>query len=118
MLPALKSRLEKFKRFIGWSSDSSPNHDDMQKKCLEIYLSAPRKVICDYELSSAQLNIVQVGNVASRLFLQLYRQKIHQYQTKDWISDQLPKVSSIDVLYEIYIVHHLSGNGWMVAFAG
>ena len=95
MLPAPqeKSRLEKVKRFFGWSSDSSPNHDDMQKKCLEIYLSAPRKLICDCELSSAQFNIAQAANVMRRVFLQLYCQKIHHYQTKDWISDQLPKVS-------------------------
>lgn len=91
--PQEKTRLERVKSFFGWSSDSSTNHEDMQKKCLEIYLSAPRKVICDCELSPTRLNIPQATKVVVRLFRQLHCQKIyHNDVTKRWFSYQLSQV--------------------------
>lgn len=95
MLPAPqeRSRFERLKNFLGLSSStSSPNHDDMQKKCLEIYLSLHRKMICDSELSPSRLTIPQAANGIVHIFRQLFTQKIHQYVTVDWVSHQLPKV--------------------------
>ena len=90
VLPAQeKSRIERFKSFFGFSSNG---HDDMQKKCLEIYLSDHRKKIGDGELSCSQLNIPQAANGVVHIFRQLYTQNIYQYYSDTWISEQLPKV--------------------------
>ena len=92
MLPSSqdKSRLGKFLAFFGWSS--SPNHDDMQKKCLDVYLTSHKETIRNCELSPAQSNIPQAVNGIVHIFRQLFSQKIYQYMSDDWISNQLPKV--------------------------
>ena len=92
MIPASqeKSRLGKFLAYFGWSS--SPNHDEMQKKCLDVYLTSHKEIIRDCELSPSQSNIFQAAKGIVHIFRQLYTQKLYQYGTYDWISHQLPKV--------------------------
>jgi hypothetical protein len=90
--PQEKSRFERLKSYLGFSSSGSPNHDGMQKKCLEIYLAEHRKMICDGELSRSELNIPQAAKGVVRIFRQLYTQNIYQYFSYTWISEQLPKV--------------------------
>ena len=85
-----KSRLGKFLAFFGWSGN--PSHDEMQKKCLDVYLTSHKETIRNCELSPSLSNIPQAANGIVHIFRQLFSQKIHQYMSNDWISPQLPKV--------------------------
>ena len=122
VLPQERSRYERLKSFLGFSSTT---HDGMQKKCLEMYLTNHRKMICDGELSPSQLNIPQAANGVVRIFRQLYTQNICQhFSSYTWISEQLPKVYQT-VLYTYTMICHcynvmyvgIIGNGWVDTFS-
>ena len=71
-----------------------PNHDSMQKTCLEVYLEDYRKILCGCNLS-LQLNVLEATNRILQIFNQLYCQKIetsYSFQ-RDWKSDSLVEVT-------------------------
>ena len=104
--PVFTRVFEGFKRLVG-SSDKKPalqvpNHETMQKKCLDVYLAEHRRVLCGCTLSSDTLNIACATNGIIHIFTQLYSQKITRGRPHDWIAESLALVK-MEKLYNVFI---------------
>ena len=87
-IKSVYSQTEKQKQLV------VPTHDEMQEKCLQIYLQNHNKILRNCDLLH-QLNITRVASEVFHIFYQLWLQNVCQQVTVVFFkAETLPEVSN------------------------